>query len=179
MQKKFRRMNSSINAGTMADIAFLLLIFFLVTTTILTDKGIMIRLPPIYNGPIPEIPERNVINIKLNGDGELLFEKKPLAINQLREQIKTYILNPDQLKGLPTNPRNAVVSLQNDRSTPYENYLEVYDQLKAAYRELWNEAAITQFRRTYDQLNIEEQKLIKTQLPQVISEADPTDHFTD
>ena len=86
MTKKKRRLDSSINAGSMADIAFLLLIFFLVTTTILTDKGIMVKLPPMYDGPIPNIPERSVINVKLNAKGKLWFEKEPLPLDELKEK---------------------------------------------------------------------------------------------
>lgn len=175
MKKKKRRMDSSINAGSTADIAFLLLIFFLVTTTIMTDKGIMVRLPPMYDGPIPPIPERNVINVKLNADGALLFEKSVLPIEELKEQVKTYVLNKAHLPDLPTNPRNAVISLQNDRGTPYENYLAVYDQLKAAYQELWQETALAEYNTDWESLDVLEQKEVKKIIPQFISEADPTD----
>ncbi len=175
MQKKSRRMNNAINAGSMADIAFLLLIFFLVTTVIMNEKGIMVKLPPMYDGPIPPIPEKNVINIKINGEGQLLFEKQPLEISQLKEEVKNYILNPQGRADLPTHPRNAVVSLQNDRATPYESYLGVYDQLKAAYSELWNEAALAQHQQNFELLAPALQKEIKAQIPQFISEADPTD----
>lgn len=175
MTKKKRRLDSSINAGSMADIAFLLLIFFLVTTTIMTDKGIMVKLPPMYDGPIPEIPERSVINVKLNAQGKLWFEKEPLPLVELKDQVKAYIVNREQFPDRPRRPTNAVISFQNDRSTPYEDYLQVYDQLKAAYSELWEEAAQSRFQQTYHSLTLPEQKIIRASIPQVISEADPVD----
>ncbi len=177
MSRTNRRTPPALNAGSMADIAFLLLIFFMVVTAIVTDRGVLVRLPPMYDGPVPPIPERNVINIKLNGDGDLLFEKRALPLEQLREQIKTYILNPQQLPDLPSSPTKAVVSLQNDRGTPYEDYLGVYDQIQAAYKELWAEAAQNLFQKNFDQLTVEQRKEIKAELPQIISEADPTDHL--
>ena len=177
MQHKRRRFNNSINAGSMADIAFLLLIFFLITTTIVTDKGILIRLPPMYKGPVPPIHKRNVIDIKLNAEGALLFEQQPLAIDQLKARLKLYILNKDKLPDRPVSPGKAVVSLQNDRGTAYEKYLEVYDQIQAGYRELWEEAAAFQFQKNFGALSPELQKQIKGQIPQVISEAEPTDYF--
>ncbi len=176
MQKKKRRLDSSINAGSTADIAFLLLIFFLVTTTIMTDKGIMVKLPPLTDAPAPPIPERNVINIKLNAEGLMLFEKKPLPIDDLKSQVKTYILNKEHLPDRPSSPARAVVSLQNDRGTPYDDYLKVYDQLKAAYSELWESYAQTKYQSSFETLAFQQQKEIKNIIPQVISEADPTDH---
>lgn len=176
MKMKKRRMVNRINAGSMADIAFLLLIFFLVTTTIVTEKGIIVRLPPMYDGPIPPIPERNVINIKLNANGELLFEKAQLPIGELKEQVKRYILNQEQLPNLPTDPGRAVISLQNDRGTPYGKYIAVYDQLKAAYQELWQQTALTKYHSAWENLDVLQQKEVKKIIPQFISEADPTDY---
>ncbi len=178
MQKKKRRLDSSINAGSTADIAFLLLIFFLVTTTIMTDKGIMVKLPPLSDITPPPIPERNVINIKLNAEGLMLFEQKPMPVEDLKHQVKTYILNKEQLPDRPSSPVRAVVSLQNDRGTPYDDYLKVYDQLKAAYRELWESYAQTNYQSSFETLAFQQQKEIKKIFPQMISEADPTDFAT-
>ena len=85
-------------------------------------------------------------------------------------------MNPGKRNDLPSSPKRAVISLQNDRSTSYETYLEVYNELKAAYNELWEEAARQTFGKSYEDLNITQQRSIRSEIPLVISEADPTDH---
>ena len=176
MMRQKHRLTPAVSAGSMADIAFLLLIFFMVVTAIVNDRGILVRLPPLSDAPVPPVAQRNLINIKINGDGALLFEQQPLAVDQLRERIKTYLLNPEQRADLPSSPTRAVVSLQNDRATPYAAYLGVYDQIQAAYRELWEVAAQQRFQKSYEQLAVAERRSIKRALPQVISEAEPTDY---
>ena len=151
----------------MADIAFLLLIFFLVTTTILEDEGIRVRLPPWGPAPPQEIVDKNVLSVKINGFNQIFV---------LKERAKEFIMNPGKRNDLPSSPKRAVISLQNDRSTSYETYLEVYNELKAAYNELWEEAARQTFGKSYEDLNITQQRSIRSEIPLVISEADPTDH---
>ncbi len=118
LSKKTRRETSSINAGSMADIAFLLLIFFLVTTTILSDQGLMVKLP-LYDETqiVEQLPSRNVFSIKLNAANELLVRNQRMAIDDLRKKMKEFILNPNQLRTLASSPRKAVVSIQCDRSS--------------------------------------------------------------
>lgn len=172
-----RRFENAINASSMADIAFLLLIFFLVTTTILQDEGILVQLPRYEEEVIKEaIPDRNVLLIFVNANNELLVEGETLPVENLRLTAKTFISNPLQLKTLPASPRNAIISLQNDRGTSYETYLGVYNELKAAYRELWDEAAQQRFGKTYATLLGFQQKQIRKTIPLVISEAEPTDY---
>ena len=128
--KKKRRLDSAINAGSMADIAFLLLIFFLVTTTILSDEGLMVKLPPYsIDDTVVDIASRNVLSVKLNAENQLLVKGDQMAVTQLRSFAKTFILNPAKLKTMASSPRKAIVSIQCDRSTNYENYLEVYNAL--------------------------------------------------
>lgn len=166
----------SVNAGSMADIAFLLLIFFLVTTEIMEETGIRVKLPP-WNPDITEqeIPKRNVLNILVNSKDQILVEQSEASVETIRETTKIFIMNPQGLKTLPANPRKAIVSLQNDRSTSYRKYLEVYNEVKAAYNELWEEASQLRFGKSYTKLNDLDRKDIRKDIPLVISEADPTD----
>lgn len=172
-----RRFDNQVNAGSMADIAFLLLIFFLVTTTILVDEGILVKLPPWAPDRIDWAPGRNVLSIKINGDDELLLEGSMAEIPLIRERVKTFITNPLGSKDLASSPKKAVISLQNDRGTSYDAYLSVYNELKAAYRELWEEEAQKQFGRTYELLAEWQRRRVHGAIPMVISEAEPTDHM--
>jgi len=173
--KKSKRLDVKVNAGSMADIAFLLLIFFLVTTTIEMDKGILVKLPPWgIHEPSP-LPDKNVLAIKINGDNFLLVEGEPLNVEQLKDMTKEFIINPKREKNKPDKPTKAVVSLQNDRGTDYATYIEVYNELKAAYNELWNERANEDFNKAFDYLTRVQQKKIRAAIPMFISEAEPTD----
>lgn len=173
--KKNRRQDNAINAGSMADIAFLLLIFFLVTATILEDEGIKVKLPPWDPFAISEpVPDRNVLNVKVNKQNELLVEGEMGDLKSLRLKTKEFIMNPFQRDDLPQKPTKAVVSLQNDKGTSYETYLMVYNELQGAYNELWDEAAEKLFRKKYKELTKAQKKSIREEIPLVISEAEPT-----
>lgn len=168
-----------INAGSMADIAFLLLIFFLVTTTIQTDSGLRVLLPPYVEVPPP--PEkknkRNVFAVQINGSNQLLVRGRPVALSNIKEirtQLKTFIMNRGKDPNASDSPKLAVVSLLNDNGTSYEAYVGVYNQLKAAYSELWEESAQRQYGRSYEDLDRKERKTIRAEIPLVISEAEPT-----
>ncbi len=168
-----------INAGSMADIAFLLLIFFLVTTTIQTDSGLRVLLPPYVEVPPP--PEkknkRNVFAVQINGSNQLLVRGRPVALSDIREirtQLKTFIMNNGKDPNASDSPKLAVVSLLNDNGTSYEAYVGVYNQLKAAYSELWEESAQRKYGRSYEDLDRKERKTIRDEIPLVISEAEPT-----
>ncbi len=178
LKMKNTRTNNEINAGSMADIAFLLLIFFLVTTIISEDKGIMVKLPPIdENKPVEvDIKKRNLYTVLINKDNQLSVRGEPMAMDVLRANAKLFIKNPKNDVSLSENPKNALISLMNDRGTNYSAYLHVYNELKAAYQELWNEAAQKQYGVTFESLSSSNQKTIKNDIPLVISEADPTDY---
>jgi len=172
-----KRFDNEVNAGSMADIAFLLLIFFLVTTTIDVDKGITVKLPPwTEEEPICTlIRTRNVFSVKANANDELLVRGERLDISELRDRTIEFITNPKQDPKLSRNPRVAIVSLKNDRETSYETYISVYNELKAAYNQIWQEEALKRYGKAYENLNIEAKKAIRKDIPLVISEADPTD----
>lgn len=166
MAKGKNRMSNEINAGSMADIAFLLLIFFLVTTTIASDKGILNILPPKQDPNVPppdiKVNERNIFAILINANNDLLVEGEYRRTTEgLDKDIKEFILNfgaPDEegvalFNTLPASlqsqalrrpessddPSEAVVSIKTDRGTSYELYLEVFDAAKKAYFEIYGE----------------------------------------
>jgi hypothetical protein len=94
----------------------------------------------------------------------------------LRDKTKEFIMNPQGLEDLSESPQNAIISLKNDRGTEYETYLTVYNELKAAYNEIWDEEAQKQYGKSYSDLDFEAKKAIRADIPFVISEAEPTDN---
>ena len=171
------RMANEINAGSMADIAFLLLIFFLVTTTIVEDKGILVKLPP-WSDEEPDITklnERNVFSVLVNAQNQLLVRGELAKIDDLRDRAKEFIVNPQKRPDLSEKPTKAIISLKNDRGTDYQTYLEVYNELKGAYDELWDELSEKNYGKPYtDDLPLAYRKAIKEEIPMVLSEAEPT-----
>ncbi|MEQ9405507.1 MAG: biopolymer transporter ExbD [Cyclobacteriaceae bacterium] len=167
MARNKDRGTPEVSSGSMADIAFLLLIFFLVTTTIANDKGIAIQLPPKPdpNDPPPEIKfqQRNIFKILANSKDQLLVEDEPYRkpISSLKEEVKDFVLNfgnpsdegVDIYNSLPSSmkakvgrnpnssddPKKAVVSFKANRGTSYELYIEVLDAVNAAYNEIYGE----------------------------------------
>lgn len=170
------RMKNEVNAGSMADIAFLLLIFFLVTTTIAEDKGVLVKLPPWSNEPPPELQlnERNVYSVLVNAENQLLVRGTPMDIEVLRDNTKEFIMNPNKRSDMAEKPTKAIISLKNDRGTEYKTYLEVWNELKGAYNELREDAAQSQFNKSYEFLSKDQKKTINSAIPLVISEAEPT-----
>jgi len=177
------------NASSLADIAFMLLIFFLVTTTMDTDTGISTQLPP----PVPpqqeknddKIKERNVFVVLINKNDQLLVEGKPMHINDLKDNAKEFIENPNRLENLPEfkekdipyfgliNVSKQVISLQNDRGTSYGLYIQVQNELVKAYNELRDELALRKFGKKYETLDSDRQSAIRKIYPKSISEAEP------
>ncbi len=178
-----------VNAGSMADIAFLLLIFFLMTTTMDTDKGLSRMLPPpITEEPKdqPPVKERNVFEVLINSRNLLLVENQYMDLRDLKEATKEFLQNPMNLPTLPEIEmmevpyfgvypvtKNAVISLQTDRGTQYQMYLNVQNELQAAITELRNEISMKQFNKRYDELDKDQQEAVRTIYPQRISEAEP------
>lgn len=176
-QNSRNRTSTEINASSMADIAFLLLIFFLVTTTIAEDKGILVKLPP-WSEEEPDITQlktRNVFSVLVNAQNQLLVRGEPTDIRDLRERAKEFIANPTKREDLAEKPTRAIISLKNDRGTNYKTYLEVYNELKGAYDELWDELCQKMYNRPYsDDMPTAYIKAIKAEIPFVLSEAEPT-----
>ena len=159
----------------MADIAFLLLIFFLVTTTMDVDKGLARKLPPIVEEEIdmPPIKKRNLFTVLLNSNNDMLVNDNYMTIGELREAAKIFISNNGVDPESSENPQKAIVSLQNDRGTSYNIYIAVQNELAAAYRELRDEEAMKKYGKKYDALGPDEAKEIAAIYPLNVSEAEP------
>ncbi len=166
-----------INASSMADIAFLLLIFFLVTTTMDIDKGLPVNLPPLdeSNEPPPptNINKRNTLNILINSQDQLLVKGEPLEVRELRELTKRHVGNYGADPNFSVSPKKAVVSLKNHRGTRYETYITVQNELRAAYNELRDEYSERYFGRTFDKLPDAHKSVVRAEYPLKISEAEP------
>ena len=150
----------TVNAGSMADIAFLLLIFFLVTTTIETDAGLARVLPSTAPTPIIEVNDRNILEVSLNKDNELMVEGKEITLAELRKTAIAFIDNAgvrgtcDYCKGeglqdSSDNPEAAIISLKNNRETTYEAYIAVQNELVAAYHALRNREGQIRYKQDY------------------------------
>lgn len=179
-----------IPAASLADIAFMLLIFFLVTTTMDVDSGLRRRLPQWVD---PEelkdqendINERNIFVVLVNKNNDLLVEGDYERIENLRDRAKEFMENPTNDADLPEKePKvipffgeimvtKGVISLRNDLDTKYGTYLAVQNELVAAINELRDELAKSKFGKAYNDLDKEEQDAIREIYPQRISEAEP------
>ena len=200
-----KRAAPEVNAGSMADIAFLLLIFFLVTTTIEKDKGILRSLPPIDDSEVepPIIKQKNLFTVLLNRRDQLLVEEEEMDIKDLRQAAIDFLDNGgdvnaegercDYCQGKrdpasSDHPDKAIISLKHDRETTYGRYIEVQNELVAAYNFLRNREAERLFNRSFqsmldekarnqfspdEKLNEQIQR-IKDLYPQKLSEAEPT-----
>ncbi len=171
-----RRGLPEINAGSMADIAFLLLIFFLVTTTMDVDTGLARKLPPMpeeeQEDP-PEIKARNIYEVLIGPTDLLSVEKERMDVSKLREGAKLFINNNGRDGNLSDSPQKAIISLKCHRLTTYKIYIQVQNELAAAYNELRDEAALNKFGERYASLNKDQKKEIRKMYPQKISEAEP------
>lgn len=187
-----RRELEEINAGSMADIAFLLLIFFLVTTTMDTDSGIVRKLPPMpeenQQDEEVNIKERNIFVVLVNRNDQLLVEGQLMDIRQLRDATKEFITNPANDANLPVKEwvdidligpmeitKKHVISLRNDRGTSYGMYIAVQNELAAAYNELREELALRKFAKKYEDLEDDVRDAIDVVYPMKISEAEPNE----
>ena len=194
-----KRSAPEVNAGSMADIAFLLLIFFLVTTTIETDTGLNRKLPPIEESEEDVIiKQKNIFTVLINGKNQLLVEDNLMELKDLRKAAKEFLDNGggtgedacSYCKGKKDpkssdNPDKAIISLKNERETTYATYISVQNELVAAYNELRDRRAqelygksFMEMQANYDNVNwvgnkekLKEQiEKIKIEYPQKLSE---------
>lgn len=176
---------------SLADIAFMLLIFFLVTTTMDVDSGLERRLPQWVNpediDETPPIRERNIFVVLVDRSNRLMVEGELCRVDDLKEKAKEFLTNPFDLPNLPEKEiqdipyfgptevlvPSAVISLRNDVGTTYGAYIEVQNELVAAINELREEIATQKFNKSFNELDKERQDAIKEIIPQKISEAEP------
>ena len=180
-----------LNSASSADIAFLLLSYFLMTTTMDQASGLQRRLPPIPDEKQAvedqKINRRNIIIVRINSADRLFAGNEPMDVSFLKDKIKEFLVNPNNDPNLPErspkeiegfgtyNVSKGVISLQNDRGTSYQKYIEVQNELVKAVNELRDEFAKAHFGRAYISLDEEKQRIVRDAIPQNISEAEPKD----
>lgn len=196
MAKKKKKM-PGLNTSSTADISFMLLIFFLVTTSMDTDTGLARRLPQPPDKDQEDaqidVKERNVMNVRINAAGQLWCKvgniSEYIALEQLKPLAKEFIDNPNNSSKLPEKfakeidllgasavTEKHVISVQTDRGTPYDVYFQVQNELVAAYNELRDDLSKRKFGRLYANLTDEQQVAVRTYYPQKISEAEPKNY---
>ena len=185
-----KRPLQEINAGSMADIAFLLLIFFLVTTTMSTNTGMQRKLPPYpeddKKDEIIEKKDRNVMVVLVNKDNNIAIKGRPILLKEITEKTKVFFTNPNNDPTLPEKKEpkeipffgmirvtKGVVSLQTDRNTNYEKYLQVQNELVRAINELRDELSMQKFGILFDDLDDDKKDAVADYIPLNISEAEP------
>ncbi|MBQ4279185.1 MAG: biopolymer transporter ExbD [Rikenellaceae bacterium] len=176
-----------INAGSMADIAFLLLIFFLVATTMNVDSGIQRLLPPMQEEDVKpnDVKERNILLVFVSKANDIMVGGKRMDISQLKDEVKRFVSNPANEEDLPEKKEvsipllglwqvsEGVVSLQNDRATTYEMYIRVQNELTRAFNELRDEVSMAKFNKKFMELSDEQRDAVQKAVPLRISEAEP------
>lgn len=184
------RKTPEIPSASMADIAFMLLIFFLVATTMDVDSGlerVLPQMPPENQeqDDTPPIKERNVFSVLLDANNRLMVEGELIRVEDLREKAKEFMTNPRNLETLPeTKPTDipflgnmevtkGVISLRNDFGTQYGMYISVQNELVAAVNELRDGLSSAKFGKTYANCNSEQREAIRQAIPSRISEAEP------
>ncbi len=183
------RISPELNTGSMADISFLLLTFFLLTSSIDTDQGITRKLPPPLdpNNPPPDIDikERNVLKVLVSKSNALLVQGKFIDIRELKETAKNFLSNPQNREDLPmmdekdipglgkVRVSKGVISLKNDRGTSYETYISVQNELAAAISELRDELSKQKYGVKFNDLDNDKSDAISKAVPVAISEAEP------
>lgn len=176
-KKDKEREAPEINGSSMADIAFLLLIFFLLVTTIDVDTGIGLQLPPApkENQQPPPIKERNMLKILVNSQGQVLMDEKPTPVNQVKQKVIDFVTNKGKDPNLSDSPDKAIVSIKTQRQTPYKIYINMLDEVMGAYAQIRNQAAQARFGKSYESLDddSQERKQIQDLYPKKISIAEP------
>ncbi|MDL2265295.1 biopolymer transporter ExbD [Parabacteroides sp. OttesenSCG-928-G07] len=188
-----KKKTPGINGTSSADIAFMLLIFFLITTSMDTDRGLARRLPQ----PVPkdhkaedtDIKKRNLLVVLINSSNQILCGNEFVELSQLKDKVKDFIDNPNNDENKPEKiavdvpffgtrmvTKNHVISLQNDRGTEYQAYINVQNELAAAYNELRDDISRRQFGKVFIDLSEEEQAAVQEVYPQRISEAEPKNY---
>ena len=167
--------------------AFLLLTFFLMTTTMTTDLGIQRQLPPMPQDEQPpmDINKRNILLVFVSASNDIMVGGERMDVSQISEKVKDFVLNPTnnpnlsdfeltEVENLGEYPvSKGVVSLQNDRGTNYGTYIQVQNELTRAFSELRDEVSKRYYGRPFSELQDEQRKAVTLAVPQKISEAEP------
>ena len=186
-----KKKTPEVNASSMADIAFLLLIFFLVSTTMNVDSGIMRVLPPMPEDEQEEVEDlvhkRNVLLVFISANDEIMVGGERMEIYDITNKVKEFVMNPNNDPKLPEREEKeidilgsypvskGIVSLQNDRGTSYEMYVKVQNELTRAFNELRDNLSQEKFGKKFKDLETNTRKAISEAIPLKISEAEPRD----
>ncbi|KAA6301898.1 MAG: hypothetical protein EZS26_001901 [Candidatus Ordinivivax streblomastigis] len=186
---RFKREIPQINSGASADIAFLLLTFFLITSSFDSKTGIYRKMnPPVVENVLKkrmDIQQRNLLTLTIDANDRIAFENEEFPLQDIRALSKTFISNPDNSDFLPEKEpldipeigsfavtSKHVISLHVDPETTYQTYLSVLSEITAAYNELRNETANRLFQRPFARLTPEQKEAIRTAFPYHISETE-------
>lgn len=173
------KVKAEIPGSSLADIAFLLLVFFLVTTAFNTDTGIGLVLPPPpqEENPPPKINDRNMLSILVNAEGLVLIEDQLTPMNQVKGKVKAFITNRGQNPKMSESPKEAVISIKTARQTTYDVYVDMLDEVIGAYKEVRNAVSQRKFGKPFGALpdNSEAQEKIEDLIPKAISIAEPAE----
>lgn len=180
-----------INSSSTADIAFLLLCYFLMTTTMGSQTGLSRRLPPMpdKNQKVEDqkVNRRNIIQVKINSSDRILAGSEAIEVSQLKDKVKDFLSNPTNNPNLPEKEvqdiegygkypvSKGVISLQNDRGTSYQAYIAVQNELVKAVNELRDDFSKMAYGKKFAALDEDQQAIVKKAVPQNISEAEPKD----
>lgn len=186
-----KKKTPAINSSSTADIAFLLLCYFLMTTTMGSQTGLQRRLPPMPSADQQvqdqKVNRRNIIVVRINSADRILAGSEAIDISQLKDKIKEFLTNPTDDPKLPEKKikdiegygeypvSEGVISLQNDRGTSYQAYIAVQNELVKAINEIRNDFSRANYGKPYDRLTEDQQKIVREAVPQKISEAEPKD----
>jgi biopolymer transport protein ExbD len=169
MLRKKRSLEANIPSSSMADIAFLLLIFFLVATVIDVDTGIGMTLPEITDEPPPPVSKDRMAAVLINENNDVLLDGKPISLFQIKSTLKPRIVSKIELP----KKKKLIVSLKTDRKTVYNAYISALDQIKMAFFEVRDEYSNSRFGMKYNDLSDEARKEVKNAIPIIISLAEP------
>lgn len=176
---KKKKTEPKVSAGSMADIAFLLLIFFLVATTLMQEKGIMMQLPPDVPPTNVHVKDRNLFRILINSKDQFLIEGEVRKdLDGLEEEVKTFVMNPEGRPVLAETPKEAIISIKAQRGAKYASFIKTLDAVKEAYYQLYGERvglSSAEFRRLDREEPRQNEKYVAARegLPMNISIAEP------
>ena len=187
-----KKKTPAINSSSTADIAFLLLCYFLMTTTMGSQTGLARRLPPMPNPnektEDQKVNRRNIIIVRISSSDKILVGSEQMDITLLKDKVKEFLANPNNDPNMPDKEMKliegwgktvpvskGVISLQNDRGTSYKAYIAVQNELVKAVNELRDEFAIANYGKLYMKLDEDQQEIVRKAVPQNISEAEPKD----
>ena len=168
--KKRKIAEAAIPTSSMADIAFLLLLFFLVATVIDVDTGIGLVLPEyVQDQTNVEVPKDRMAAVLINANDDVLIDGKVVTLSQIKDNLEPRLISKI---ALPNN-KKLIVSVKTDRQTRYNAYIQALDQIKQAYNEVWDQYSNQNYGRPFKKLTDEQQAVVKEKIPYIISIAEP------